>query len=63
MYRTKLNADRIILLYLWFHSVNIFVYEKDGHTVLLTLVLLNRLLVIFIHLKLELLTQFPASNE
>ena len=34
-----------------------------GHFTVLTLVLLNCLKFIFRHLKLELLTQFPASND
>ena len=35
----------------------------DNYKLMLTLVLLNRVYCIFRHLKLELLPQFPASND
>ena len=37
--------------------------HPDGFKQVLTLVLLNCFKLFFIHLKLELLTQFPASND
>ena len=45
--------------------VDLYLWDSDrvGWVILLTLVLLNCFNCIFRHLKLELLTQFPASND